>query len=316
MVPQWLNNLRRINDLLLSRCIYLDAPNSVILEAGVARLKKSTEDGAYNAGSLNFSQVALRRIFARGRLDCGGRFYGGWWQHLPSHFRKYIAIDGYLTCEADYSGMALNCLYALEGKDIGVSDPYDIGLSYTSKHDPRRTIVKTYVNAMLNDKKGKYRLPHVEQRMLGITAKELRQRVAVRHAAVAHHFHTDIGLKLQYHDSVIAERVLLRFADDGEVCLPIHDSFIVRFDRIERLIQIMEEEFQAEFRRSIKVKPDELFLGERMLIPSHIPAGLSKNQLADLIDTHFRSCSIAVYYWASWAVATKPFGKIELDIGL
>ena len=315
-VDEWHTNLRRINEFLLSRCVYLDAPNEVILNAGVARAEKSSQPGEHDAGPLNFSQVALRRIFARGRLDRGGRFYGGWWQNVPSEYRKYVGIDGDLTCEADYSGMALNCLYALENKDAGYEDPYDIGLSYTTADDPRRKIVKKYVNATLNDEKGTYRLPHDEQRLLGLTQKELRERVAKRHAPVAHHFHSGVGLELQFYDSQIAERVMLRFVGQGEVCLPIHDSFIVRHRQIDQLVQVMDEEFQSQFGRGIKVNPDTVFVGERMSIPdpSHLPRGLSPSEQADALhQIHWGRVSIASRYHSSWVIKTQSIEEINAD---
>lgn len=109
-VPNWLSNLHTINECFLAHSIYLDAPNEIIqnLADRVARVDTG------NAPVVSFSQVTLRRIFTRDRIDLGGRFYGGWWQLIPSEMRKHIGIDGHLTVEADFSGMALNCLYALE----------------------------------------------------------------------------------------------------------------------------------------------------------------------------------------------------------
>jgi hypothetical protein len=316
LVAQWQTNLRRINEFLLSRCVYLDASNEVILNAGVARVQKSSRPGEHHVGPLSFSQVALRRIFARGRLDLGGRFYGGWWQHVPSEYRRYVGIDGDLTCEADYSGMALNCLYALESKDVGLEDPYDIGLSYIAGDDPRRKIVKKYVNAILNDEKGTYKLPHDEQRILGLTQKELRERVATRHATVAHHFHSGVGLKLQFYDSQIAERVMLRFVGQEKVCLPIHDSFIVRHDQIDQLVQVMGEEFRSQFGRGIKVNPDEVIFDERITIPDpqHIPIGLTPAEQADAFHhIHWGRVSIASRYYTSWVMQTKTREEIDAE---
>ena len=35
------------------------------------------------------------RVFNNGSWRQGGRFYGGFWQGIPSAYRKYIRIDGY-----------------------------------------------------------------------------------------------------------------------------------------------------------------------------------------------------------------------------
>lgn len=44
----------------------------------------------------------LVRIFSNGDFGQGGRFYGGWWQLIPSKFRPFITIDGKPTCELDF----------------------------------------------------------------------------------------------------------------------------------------------------------------------------------------------------------------------
>ncbi len=315
-VSQWRSNIQRINELLLSHCICLDGSNDVILDVGVSRSAHVSQGRVFGPTPLNFSQVTLRRIFARGRLDRGGRFYGGWWQSVPSRYRKYIAIDGELATEADFSAMALRCLYAIEGKDVGNEDLYDVGLSYASSSDPRRKIVKRYVNAVLNDEKGTYRLPHEEQRILGINAKELRTRITTRHEPIAHHFHTGIGLRLQFLESEIAEQVMLRLADENEVCLPIHDSFLVRHGIIERLVNLMAEEFERKLGRKGRVIPDEVFLGERMAIPApeHIPKGFSVDEQANaLASIHWRKHSIATGYYTSWVAQNKTLETIDAE---
>ena len=88
----------------------------------------------------------------------GGRFYGGWWQSLPSKFRPHITIDGQKTSEVDFSTMSLRILYAKENIQIPDNrDLYDIGLrgseSYLSES---RELIKIYINAILNDDKGNF----------------------------------------------------------------------------------------------------------------------------------------------------------------
>ena len=45
-------------------------------------------------------------------FEDGGRFYGGWWQSIPSEYRKYISLNGDLTIEMDYSSIHIHLLYA------------------------------------------------------------------------------------------------------------------------------------------------------------------------------------------------------------
>lgn len=314
-VAQWQRNLHTLNELFLSHCIFLDAPNEVILEAGAAQHIAAGGDGR-GRSPINVSQVTLCRIFARGRFDCGGRFYGGWWQFIPSRYRRYLAIDGHMTVEADFSGMALNCLYAHTGRDIGMEDPYDIGLAYESANDPRRKIVKKYINAILNDEKGTYRLSYHEQRLLGLSRKELRSRVESRHQAVAQHFHTEIGLHLQFLESEIAERVMLGFADQGQVCLPIHDSFLVSANLSNALVDAMAGEFQRSFGRQINITLDDVFAGERMGLPdpSHLPQGLTSEEQAEVLHAlHWGRHSMSANYHASWVMQTQSLDTINAD---
>lgn len=252
-VALWRENLYRINELLLTKCVMLKAPDEVLGQIATVAIAKNqdrpvvsrqSDEKAHYIAPLVFGNVAMRRIFAHNRLDYGGRFYGGWWMYVPSRFRRYIYIDNCPTVECDFSGIALRCLYAQQGLDIGPTDPYEIGLpNYNGRHDPRRSIVKEYVNAALNDIENKYILDPKKLAALGVTNKQLRALVAARHHQIAGFFHTGIGLKLQFVDSQIAEAVMLRFLDLNEAVLPIHDSFIVRKDLHSQLQQVMQEEF-------------------------------------------------------------------------
>jgi hypothetical protein len=316
LIPQWIENLYRINEFFLSSCIHLDASNDVIRAAMQSNRMVAQQFKQSEVMPLNFSQVALRRIFARDKLDHGGRFYGGWWQMIPSRYRKHVSINGCLTREADYSGMALNILYAMTGKDIGSEDPYDIGLAYSDRSDPRRQIVKRYVNASLNDEESTYFLPPDEQRLLGISRTELRDRVARRHAPIACHFHTGIGLHLQFLDSKIAEQVMLRFLELDEVCLPIHDSFIVREKCLDLLVDVMEEEFKRNHGRRIAIKPEDFFVGERTYIPDPalFPVHLPLSEQADAFcANHWSRVSISRDYSVSYVMKTQTLAQIIAD---
>lgn len=309
-VAAWRTNLLRINEVLLSKCIMLDATNDLLAEAGSAAVKKQQQKAAgkkAHVSPVRFANVTLRRIFARGRLDYGGRFYGPWWQNLPGKYRRNIVIDREPAAECDYSGMALRCLYAREGLDIGPDDPYDIGLpNYNGRSDPRRAIVKEYINAALNDVDNVYRVGRDELQILGLTDEQLRAKVAARHKPVAHHFHTGVGLSLQFTDSQIAEAVMLRFAERDEAILPIHDSFIVRVTQTGFLQAAMEEEFQRITGQKA-VLTTEFEFGERRhsgpIKPVQV-SGTYFDKVAAAVKAHHDACSIAQGYMASWMDAT------------
>jgi len=234
----WRKNLIEINDALTDSTICLWLKDHRLAEIGM-NLKQNKKD--LSDPFINYRNCQLRRIFSRGKLSLGGRFYGGWWQMLPSELRRHIYIDGMPTVECDYSGMSLRLLYAKENKPFPSSDPYDIGLEVNSRN---RGIIKRFVNALLNDESNRFRLNESEYDALGVTHKTLKKLLYLHHKEIAHHFGTGIGLQTQYIDSCIAEEVMLNMVRGyNTVVLPIHDSFIVR----QSFQDILESEMQAAF---------------------------------------------------------------------
>ena len=317
-VARWQDDLYRVNLLFANRCIYLDLPDAT-LQPGLHSPQSTLNagDGAPQGAEIpiNFSHTSLKRMFTRGRLDRGGRFYGGWWQQVPSSWRRHIVIGDQMTVECDYSGMALRCLYAQEGISIGTDDPYDIGLCYAGPRDGRRAIVKEYVNAILNDEKGTYRLDSQKLRQLGLSLKELKLRVATKHTKISHHFHKGTGLQLQFVDSEIAMGVMLRFTDMGEVCLPVHDSFIVRGGLSDLLQSVMQEEFQRQTGVPGMLTADTVITGDRMGLPE-VPVNRlrSSEGIVQPLINHFNRFSITQEFHACyWEHATTLIGDRGIE---
>lgn len=190
---------------------------------------------------VNLSATDYRRIFANGRLDEGGRFYGPWWQQLPKDLRPYIQIDGKPTVELDYSGMAITLLYATRGY-APPKDPYDLSpeIDYTESN---RSIVKRFINAQLNTAVP-YQLRKNEYAQLGVSKDKLTQLVALKHPLVQDAFESTVGLHLQYLDSEIASLVMQRLFAQKIPVLCIHDSFIVPQDSADRLREAMVSVFK------------------------------------------------------------------------
>ena len=257
-------NLYKINSVITEHCISLDLSDAKLMKlTNIMARRKADEHGNHigdedSARKLNLYNVQLRRIFSRGSLEKGGRFYGGWWQGLPSLYRPHILIDGYKVAEVDYSTISLRILYAQRGIDVPLDqDLYNIGLSdWQGKDDPRRNSIKTYINAALNDELDYYKLSDEDQEETGLTHEQLKEMVANAHKPIADLFNTGIGLDTQYIDSKIAEQVMLRMADEGHVVLPIHDSFIVRLGYEYRLREVMLEVFLDVVGKEGKVSAD------------------------------------------------------------
>jgi hypothetical protein len=179
------------------------------------------EDDPQPRASLDFTRRHLYRVFNNGSFDFGGRFYGGWWQDVPSRWRSHITIDNVPTRELDFSNMQAAMLYAIEGERLE-TDAYSlegVDRSY------RKLIKKTFFQ-LINARDGRIRAPNPESLPPNWTWRQLRDAVATKHAAISRHFNTGIGVRLQRLDADIAERVLLGMRAQGEIALPIHDSFI------------------------------------------------------------------------------------------
>ena len=155
-------------------------------------------------------------------------------------------IDHHLTCEVDFSTISLRIIYASVGESIGPeADLYDIGLpGWSGEDDPRRKPIKVFVNAMMNDESGNYRLPKTALDSIGITHEELKAKVLDRHSKIAEKVTDGVGLSTQLLDSQIAERVILSMLANDILVLPIHDSFIVRRGMEQDLKMTMQNIFE------------------------------------------------------------------------
>ncbi len=100
---------------------------------------------------INLNDKYTRRIFNNSSWKEGGRFYGGWWQRIPSDLRRRIVIYGKETIEIDYSSIHIAILYAIRGVDYfgsGRLDPYSIpGYPGTTEY---RTLFKLILLTVLN----------------------------------------------------------------------------------------------------------------------------------------------------------------------
>lgn len=221
------------NQFLTNHCIAFSLDDMQLAEVAHSLTQKNDDEPwseADQISCIDFSRLQLRRIFSRGSMDFGGRFYGGWWQGIPERYRAFITIDDNKTVEVDYSGMSIRVLYALKGLEFPLeTDPYDIGLpDWQGTDDPRRKPIKTFINAYINDERGRYRLKRSNQELTGITHTELTNAVHKAHKPIQDSFGTLDGLKSMLIDSNIAQAIMMFFKDQGIVVLPIHDSFVIR----------------------------------------------------------------------------------------
>lgn len=74
------------------------------IELPDAELKQTDVSGLHFPDAL-YNERTVRRIFNNWSFDEGGRFYGGWWERVPSRYRSHITIDGMPTVEMNYAAI-------------------------------------------------------------------------------------------------------------------------------------------------------------------------------------------------------------------
>jgi hypothetical protein len=264
-------NLYMINLFLSKQCITLDLDDKRLSE-----LVNTVTNRKQDAELFDLRRIQLVRIFSRGSIDKGGRFYRGWWQGIPSIHRPHIRINGKKTIEVDYSGMHLRMLYALCNIEFPYDkDPYDIGLeAWEGKEDPRRKTIKKAFNAILNDEEGTYKLKAKDETVLGLSNDEFHQKLKDTHPKIYQEIQSDIGLRLQKLDSDIAEDVLLQLTSLSIPCLPVHDSFIVTASNELLLIDLLKNTFRKYLGVDIKVDVD--------VVKSRDSFGLPNSSIKDI----------------------------------
>ncbi len=305
------SRLKRINQFLSRNCIWIDLPDQILLKGSKALQSKLEEAVAMEAPELssvaiNFQHVHLRRIFAMA-FDQGGRFYGGWWQQINSDYRSRILINDHKTTECDFSALAVRMLYAIEGITPPMGDLYDLGFSYHNDPVESRRKVKKFVTAILNDKEKSFRLSNSDLDFIGVSHSRLLAALNQKHAAISHHFYSGIGLKLQFIDSKIAEDVMIHFLNKSEVCLPVHDSFIVRQGLELELEKVMHQSFKKHLNGIAKVDKESGYNKYTLAEIKELPH--TYDPLC-MVSQHLEDFSIALSFFSTWEQST--FSKKEL----
>lgn len=180
--------------------------------------------------------ITMKRVF---NGDGGGRFYGGFWQNMPKEDRLKLLLEDTAVCELDYGALHPTIAYAFNGIPV-TEDPYTID-------GCERNEVKRAFLVLFNCRDRRQAIHTI--RSFGIkNVEQLLDRIEQKHEPIkAYFYNPGFGMTLQNTDAWLAERVLKRLTEDGVVCLPIHDSFIVSEQHKERLREAMDECFYEVF---------------------------------------------------------------------
>lgn len=256
---RWGNNLALINANNARYQIALDVSPSGRRAMEAQRWTKAATKGKqykiFEYERLDESRTRLHRVFNKRDWSEGGRFYGAWWQAVPSAFRKHITINGKPTLEYDYSAAQLRILYADMGRDLSQQDdPYS--KPYGEEY---REVVKRCFNVMLNVKgrPDQSTVPDFSASRMGLSWKEFVDGINEHHRPIASAFGSGIGGRLQRRDADIAEQVMLKFLEMQQPCLPVHDSFITYASLGDELSAIMAAAAEAVVGRPLTSKRSE-----------------------------------------------------------
>ena len=231
------DNLRKINQCFLRHWADLEIKDTDIDKLG------STISEHDDKLPLDLSARTLVRIFSNGSFKHGGRFYRGWWQNVPSEYRKHITIDMKRTVEYDFSQLNPHMLYYAYNKELGSEDAYDRVLD-----GGHRDLVKAAFNAMVQASTILRNCPSgIDPSIADMSWVELRDRIIAAHKPIEDLFFRGEGNLMQFEDSCICEGVMLHFAAIDAPALPVHDSFIMHHGFGGELEEAMRRAFYERF---------------------------------------------------------------------
>lgn len=227
------------------------------LDEPVIRITKDHKKRGFTL-QIDQKNKFVTRIFNEERWDKGGRFYGGWWQRCPKHYREMITLDSIATAEIDYSGLHIVILYAQEGinywSDVN-EDPYQLGINgFDPDIDLRSTAKLLLLTAINADDETKAFMAFRNQAATDTPEKRLTNEqlglilsaLRTKHKPIENKLASGAGIDLMYVDSRITERLIERFTYHYKCpILTIHDSYVVPYgyDRIlqDEMVQAFEQ---------------------------------------------------------------------------
>lgn len=259
LAERWVSNSVRLRDEKKRLIPYQETPEIGLMRANLKFINSVLERAEISLPTglvpeAVLSRKALHRVFNNSSFEQGGRFYGGWWELVKEEMRKQILIDGEETVELDYSGFHPRLLYRMNGLEVPEGDLYDIPEVAGSKE--MRKVVKLVFLVALNAKNRKASIAlgvkELEARGIEIEYPSDFIRGVINSLLKKHHLLRPYlfkgqGVILQYEDSKLSERILLRLGKAGILALPIHDSFVVQKKHEAELRVAMIEEYQSLF---------------------------------------------------------------------
>lgn len=198
--------------------------------------------------------TTVRAIFTI-NFSCHGRLYTNGpnrFQRFSEDERKLITIDGDPVVELDYSALHPRLLYAHEGIQFDIDAcPYSI----VDNRPEVRPFLKIMLLAMINSRDklmatracSYWRRNNHDERekleVLKVETNEIMDKFLQTHKPIEKYLCSGnkTGMKLMNKDGRIALAVCSHFARQKKVVLPIHDSFIVKAEYRDELMETMQK---------------------------------------------------------------------------
>ena len=242
----------------------LFAYNNLLLQTNI-KLKRSRKINEYlEINPVNFKDTEYHRIFNDSSFKLGGRFYGPWWVTLSKDARGNITLNGEKTIELDYSSIGIHLLYSQENLnyyDLNGNnyDPYILKGIDPKEREVNKKIITFALNMSPEDRHRKFvytarkkiRKTNDKRSILGIkkllnipTPREVHRRLKIfeeENVPIKHYLFTEVGTRLQFKDSCIAESVIERMVSMRMPILVVHDSFIVQYRNRDLLRGLMND---------------------------------------------------------------------------
>ncbi len=205
----------------------------------------------------NYTNRFYYRIFTRNNFKCHGRFYGHWIVQYPSEARKYVMFGGEPTRQLDYSNCLMHVAYSLINTyHHSEEDLYDMV-------DEDRAWVKQFCTIAPNTNR-LHSACRETVRALGLNwnrqtenkAYQVATKVMETHENIYHAFFykgKDTGQILTWHESAIANQVIMHFVNKGILILVIHDGFMVEKKHSKELKDVMKKKWLHHFKRINKM---------------------------------------------------------------
>ena len=302
-------DLKKYNELLART--YVDIP--MYSERGV-RVKIKKNDDEYKYISINQTEKVIKRVFNNNSWEDGGRFYGGWWQRIPSYERQHIHFFNIPSSEIDYSGLHIKLLYLQYDHDLK-EDPYTIpGIE---QNEMNRRIIKLCMLNLINAKDENLALKAIQNEINfdadlydyfkknKIKLKQFTPLIKKHHEKIKNSFGTGAGIKLQKFDAMIAEEIINHFTNLDIPVLCIHDSFIISADKTEELDKVMQEKFNdVLFKLNYQPKGSKVKL--KGLGKAEFKAWLSRPEYRDIM---INNISKLKYEYPIWYEKMQFFKK-------